>query len=259
MKGTAPNRAASRGMCEAVTSMPRPQLAATMPMVNLSTPCRSNASGTSGIATPTCRPMAAQAANTGSSERQGFAALVLLGDTQMPLGAERGRLFDLMLDLALGFGGGLLLALPHVGVEAVARQKFSVAAALDDAAAVEHDDLVGMDDGREPVRDHNRGAAAAHLLQRALDLLLGAGVERAGRLVEQQDVRVLEDGAGDRHPLLLAARELQPALAHGRLVALRQRHDEVVDARQPGSLLDLVAAGAGPAIGDVVVDRIVEQ
>src|SRR5712691_3381500 len=206
MNGTVPNRAASRGMCEAVASMPRPQPAATMPMVNLSAPCRSSASGTSGIATPACSPMAAQAAKTGRSERQGFAALTLLGDTQMPLGAERGRLFDLMLDLALGFGRGLLLALPHVGVEAVARQKLSMAAALDDAAAVEHDDLVGVDDGRQPVGDHHGGAAAAHLFQRALDLLLGARVERAGRLIEQQDLRVLEDRAGDRHPLLLAAR-----------------------------------------------------
>ncbi len=32
-------------------------------------------------------------------------------------------------------------------------------AALDDHALVEHEDLVGADDGRQPVRDDQRGAA----------------------------------------------------------------------------------------------------
>ena len=134
-----------------------------------------------------------------------------------------------------------------------------MAAALGDPAAVEHDDLVGIDDGRQAMGDHQGGAAAAHLFQRALDLLLGAGVERAGRLVEQQDLRVLQDGARDRHPLLLAARQLQAAFADRRLVAQRQRHDEIVDARQPGGLLDFLAGASGPAVADVVEDRVVEQ
>ena len=58
--------------------------------------------------------------------------------------------------------------------------------------------------------------SAADQVERRLDLLLGVGVERRGRLVEDQDRRRLEDGAGDRHALLLAARQLQPALADHR-------------------------------------------
>jgi hypothetical protein len=34
------------------------------------------------------------------------------------------------------------------------------------------------------------------------------GVERAGRLVEQQHLGLQRDGAGDAHALLLAARQL---------------------------------------------------
>src|SRR4030095_4624999 len=159
MNGTAPKRAASRGMCEAVASMPTPQAAATMPMVSLSWPIRSSASGTSGMAVPACTPIAAQAAKARSSERQGPAATAwLVGDTQMPLGAERGR-FLFLHDLALGFARRLLLAAPHVRIEAVAGQQLAVAAALGDAAAVEHDDLVGVDDGRQPMGDHHGGAA----------------------------------------------------------------------------------------------------
>ena len=60
------------------------------------------------------------------------------------------------------------------------------------------------------------------VVERRLDRFLGAAVERAGRLVEDQDRRVLEQGAGDRDALLLAARQLEPALADHRFIALRQ-------------------------------------
>jgi hypothetical protein len=87
------------------------------------------------------------------------------------------------------------------------------------------------------VGDDQRGAVARDVAQRGLDLLLGAGVERAGRLVEDQDARVLEDGARDRDALLLAARELQPALAD-RCRSPRAGADEVVHLAQPGGGLD---------------------
>nr|GLL18706.1 unknown [Ipomoea trifida] len=47
---------------------------------------------------------------------------------------------------------------------------------------------------------------------------LGFCVQGACGLVEQEDRRVLEDRPGDGNPLLLAARELNPALAHGGFV-----------------------------------------
>src|SRR5215467_2771169 len=114
--GTVPNRAASLGMRVPEASMPIAQVADTTPMVSLSWPCCSSASGTSGMLTPACRPMAAQAAKTGSSVRRGPAMAGLLGDTEMSLRAEGRRL--LRFDLAFGLGGGFLLAAPHVGIEA---------------------------------------------------------------------------------------------------------------------------------------------
>src|SRR5471030_2257358 len=193
MLGAAPKRAAICGMRVPKASMPSAQAADTIPMVRLSAPSRSSASGTSGNATPTCRPIAAQAAKTGSKFRQGLAVSALLGDTEVPFRAEGRRLLDLDLGPGCVHGGSLLLAAPHVGIEAVLGQQLAMPTALGDAAAVEHHDLVGMDDGRQAMGDHHGGAAAAHLFQRVLDLLLGARVERAGRLVEQEDARVLED------------------------------------------------------------------
>ena len=96
-------------------------------------------------------------------------------------------------------------------------------------------------------------------LERVLDVLLGVAVERGGGLVEQQDRRRFEDGAGDRDALLLAAGELQAALAHLGFVALGREADEIVDLREPRRLLDLRVARLPAAVADVVADRVVEQ
>src|SRR5580704_19668072 len=65
---------------------------------------------------------------------------------------------------------GLALPVPHTGIKPVRCQKLRVSSALGDAALIEHDDLVGADDGGEPMRDHQRGAVARHPFQRLLNL-----------------------------------------------------------------------------------------
>ena len=82
-------------------------------------------------------------------------------------------------------------------------------AALDDQPVVQEADLVGdlarerhlvrRDDHRHPL-----GLELAHDLEHLADQL---GVERARDLVEQQRARARRQRAGDRDPLLLAARE----------------------------------------------------
>src|SRR5690242_3079775 len=151
ISGTVPNRAARWGMRGAVSSMPTPQAAAMTPIRALSTPWRSKARGTSGHEVPASRPAAAQAAKIGS---KGLRVGMLLGDTQMPFRAEGRQLVGFDLDLALGLGGRLLLAPPHIGIKTIARQEITMPSALDDAAAVEHHDLVGVDDRRQTMGDH---------------------------------------------------------------------------------------------------------
>ena len=96
-------------------------------------------------------------------------------------------------------------------------------AALGDDALVEHEDLVGVDDRRQPMGDDQRRAPLRDALQRGLNLAFGEAVERRGRLVEHEDRRRLQHRAGDRDALLLAAGEFQAALADLRAIALRQR------------------------------------
>ena len=72
--------------------------------------------------------------------------------------------------------------------------------------------------------DHERRAADHQPVERVEDDRFGLRVDRRGRLVEDQDRRVLEERARDRDPLPLAAGQLRAALAEQRVVPLRQRH-----------------------------------
>jgi hypothetical protein len=64
---------------------------------------------------------------------------------------------------------------------------------------------------RHVVRDHERGRAefVVHLRQRFEHEDAGLRIECARRLVAEQHLGALGDGAGDRHALLLAAGELR--------------------------------------------------
>ena len=89
-------------------------------------------------------------------------------------------------------------------------------------------------------------------------------VERGGRLVEDEDRRVLQDHPRNRDALALAARQLDAALAHMRVVAappamVLEVHDEVVGVGEAGRLLDLGVGRTGLTVGDVLPDRPVQE
>ena len=134
-----------------------------------------------------------------------------------------------------------------------------MSAARDDAALLQHDDVVGERDRRETVGDDERRAALHDLAQGGLDLALGGGVDRRGGVVEDQDARVGEERAGDRDPLALAAAEGQAALAHAGVVAVRELGDELRGLRARGGQLDLLARRVRARVGDVARDRVREQ
>jgi hypothetical protein len=101
------------------------------------------------------------------------------------------------------------------------------------------------------VGDDQRGAAPGGCVELGLDGFFGPGVERRGGFVENQDGRVLEQGAGDGDALLFAAGELEAALAD-RVSYFRAAGDEVFQLGGAGGGFDFLAAGFGAAVLDVV-------
>jgi hypothetical protein len=91
---------------------------------------------------------------------------------------------------------------------------------------------VGDNEGR-PVLDE--------AIDAGLDPSFGLAVDVTGRLVEDDDRRIVEQGPRDGDPLVLAAREFDSTLADPRVVAVGQFRDGLVGGRRFCSRDDAVA------------------
>ena len=125
-------------------------------------------------------------------------------------------------------------------------------AGFDHVAVLHHDDLVGeRADDAEVVGDEDVGEAVLRLqaAEELDDLHLHGHVEGGGRLVEDDELRLQDHGAGDGDALALAAGELvRVALGGGGVEA-----DLVEDG---GDAAGLVAEAVhGEALGDDLRDR----
>ena len=143
--------------------------------------------------------------------------------------ANKGRLF---LNIVLR------LRVPELRVFALlVREQRRVRSLLDDLPGAEHNDLVAEFAGGEPVRNVNGGLAAHHVVEPLVDLRLGDGVERGGRLVENEERRVLIKRTGDGDLLPLAAGDLDALVVkiaeEARLRPLRQLCKPLAEARLP--------------------------
>jgi len=78
-------------------------------------------------------------------------------------------------------------------------------------------------------------------------------------LVQDQDRRVLQEGAGDRHALPLSARQLHAALAHPRGQPVRQARDEFAERRAVQGAVHIRVGNVAPGQADVRLQRVVEQ
>ena len=125
-------------------------------------------------------------------------------------------------------------------------------ALLHHAPALQHHQTVGALQGRQAVRDGNRGAALHQVFQGFLDFFFGFGIDRRSGLVQYQDARIDEQRARNRDALALTARQALTTLAHHGVVAMRQAQDELMRVRGAGSGHDLGAAGVRQTVGNVL-------
>ncbi len=124
----------------------------------------------------------------------------------------------------------------------------------DDTAVVEDHDPVGLEHGRQPVRDDHDSAPIQKAIQGLLDEALALRVERARRLVEEKDRGVAQERARDGDPLPLAARQSHTALAEVCAVTLRQTRDKLSRRRRLGGATHVFFRRPGSPIADVFED-----
>ena len=77
---------------------------------------------------------------------------------------------------------------------------------LDDVTLPQHKDRVRIADGREAMRDDETCARARELGHRMLDETFRTRVDRARRLVENEDFGISQQGTSDGDELALARR-----------------------------------------------------
>lgn len=92
----------------------------------------------------------------------------------------------------------------HVVIHPLPVHQLPVAAAFHNPPLVEHQYPVRPYGGRQPVGHADDGLPSAQLIEPIHDFPFGDGVQRAGGLIEQQDLRIPGTGPGDGQPLVLS-------------------------------------------------------
>ena len=117
----------------------------------------------------------------------------------------------------------------EAGVVSVQGKQFVVAADFDDAAVVEHSDLVGVAHGGNPVGDEDGGGSCGIVAESAQDALFGVGIDAGQGVVEDEDGGAAQQGAGDGGALFLSAGKRDAAFADDGFKALRELLELLAD------------------------------
>jgi len=149
------------------------------------------------------------------------------------------------------------LAVIKLFVEAAYSHEFVVIALLYYVSVFHDENEVGVLYRRESVRYDERGTSFHEFVHCLLDEYLRPRVDGRGSFVEYEHRRVFYHGSRYRDELLLSLRKVG-FVVEKRIVAFRQRVDEVVDIRKRASALDLFVADARFAIDDILANGAFE-
>ena len=100
----------------------------------------------------------------------------------------------------------LALELTHIQamIKAALRQERRVCATLDDPALIDYQYLMRIPDSAQAMRNDKTGAPLHQLQQCFLNVLFGARIDVAGGLIQDQYIRVSQDGTRNGQELALA-------------------------------------------------------
>ena len=130
-----------------------------------------------------------------------------------------------------------------------------------DPPILEARNLVRFFDRAQSMRHDDRGPIGHGLIQRSLDRFLRKRIQRARRLIQDQDRRLFYDCARKRHPLFFTPAQSQAPLSYYGVVVLRKLlHDVVVNTGALGSFVNLAIRNLPlpTPVGDVVANGVVE-
>ena len=130
---------------------------------------------------------------------------------------------------------------------------------LHDLTLVHHHYLVRMADGAEPVGNHHHRTVLEDRLQRVHDFLLVDGVQRVGRLVQEQELRIPVQRPGYQQPLLLPAAQPPAVFPYLGIKPLGHRMDLILYLRRPAAKAEPFIVCLLVVQHDVVQDGVAQQ
>src|SRR5579884_2071026 len=160
---------------------------------------------------------------------------------------------------AMSQRSNLHLGLEDLAVDRTRCQELGVCPLSDNLTIVEDQDPVSARGRAHALSDDEARLILVQTSERHLDPRLRLDVDRAGTVVENQDARVHQQGAGDGNTLLLSTRQVDAALADDRIVAVGQVADELVSLGYPGGGDHLGIGRIWPTVPNIVADRTAEK
>ena len=133
-----------------------------------------------------------------------------------------------------------------------------MAAPFDDPTGVQHDDFVGIHDGRQPMGDNQRRPADCNHVEFSLDRFFRLGIQRRCRFIEDQDRRILQERTSNSDSLLLATRQFKASLTDPGFVSIRQPRDKFMQMSGLSCSNDFFTSGIGLTVLDVVQQTVIK-
>src|ERR1043166_2851292 len=151
------------------------------------------------------------------------------------------------------------LLAPQLVIRQATAQQRIMRADLCDAPLIDDDDLMRARHKRQPVTDDDDRAAVRDSAEMLLEDRFALGIERARRLVEDKDRRVVNQRAGNRETPALATRPGPRAFLPRCRITVRQPLDEFVRAGELSGADHLVKRCGRLGHRDVLADRGAKQ
>src|SRR5579875_3192620 len=152
----------------------------------------------------------------------------------------------------LHLGEKLVLCGYQTVVIASMRHELRMCPTFDDPAPVKHQNLMGIANRREPVRDDKRRPPFQQYVKPFLNQVFGIGINTRRRLIEYQDARISKNGSRKRNELALSLRQAAAALAHLRVITFWQVLDKLMRIDGTCSRLHLFVGSSRIAVPDIV-------
>lgn len=144
------------------------------------------------------------------------------------------------------------------GVFAIFFQQVIVSAGFDDFSVFDKNQTMGVAEGGEAVGDSDSGAIVDENIQGVLDFFLGFDIDGGSGFVQDEDGRILEDGAGDGKSLFFAAGKLETAFADNSIIAVFFLDDKFVSAGGASGGEDVGKFGLIIAVANIVENAAIE-